>query len=106
MGVVLLKLRPYLPKLRKKFDLEHLAQIGYARRAAGSALQADDALDRGDVVEAPAAKIVFEIDEFFGEFIEPPVFLGRCVDALPGIQHLVIRSPRLAPIRSMRILAN
>src|SRR3954447_5531807 len=30
-----LKLRPHLPEFRKQFHLEHPAQIGYARGAAG-----------------------------------------------------------------------
>src|SRR6478736_6335941 len=42
------------PELRKQHDLKHLLEIRSARRAAGAAFQADYALDRGDVVEAPA----------------------------------------------------
>src|SRR5205823_5858837 len=103
---VVLKLCSQLPEFRKKLDLEHLAQVGDARRAAGSTLQADDALDRRDVVEAPAAEIVLEIDQFFRQFVEQPVLRRRCVDGLPGRQNLVVWRALDAPVGSARVFAD
>src|SRR2546430_17633382 len=103
---VVLKLCSQLPEFRKKLDLEHLAQVGDARRAAGSALQADDALDRRDVVEAPAAEIVFEIDQLFRQLVEHPVFRRRRIDGLPGLQNLVVWRALDAPVGSACVVAD
>src|SRR6201987_5265489 len=100
------KLGPHLPELRKQHDIEHLAQIADATGAAGATLQSDDALDRGDVVEAPAAKIILEVDELFGELIDLPMRLRRSVDHLPGLDHGGILLPLVAPIVSLRIRAD
>ena len=88
------------PKFWKQHDLEHLLQIGRARGAAGAALQADDAFDRGDVVETPAAEIVLEVDQLLGQLVEHPVALRIAVDGLPGDQDLFILGARLAPVRA------
>ena len=71
-----LKLGPDVPKLRKKHDLQHAAEIGDTRSAAGAALETDDPLDRRHMVEAPAAEIVLEIDQLLGELIELPMLRG------------------------------
>ena len=55
----------HLPLFWKAHNLQHPAQIGDAGRAAGAALQANDALDRRDVIETLAAEIVLEIDRLF-----------------------------------------
>src|SRR4029079_1110876 len=103
---VVLELCSQPPEFRKKFDLEHLAQLEDARGAAGSALQADDALDRRDVVEAPAAEIVFEIDQLFSKLIEHPVFRWRRMDVLPGRQNLFVCCALDAPVGSARVFAD
>ena len=72
-----------MPKLGEKLDREHLLEIVDPARPAGAALEADDALDRSDMVEPPAAKVVLEIDEFFGKLIKPPMRFRRAVDLGP-----------------------
>src|SRR4029079_6910060 len=103
---VVLELCSQPPEFRKKFDLEHLAQLEDARGAAGSALQADDALDRRDVVEAPATEIVFEIDQLFRELVQHPVFRRRRIDSLPGRQNLVVWRALDAPVGSACVFAD
>ena len=54
------------PELGEELVIDHFAEEGHARRAAGAAFEADDAFHRGHMVETPAAEIIFEIDELFG----------------------------------------
>ena len=46
-------------------------------------LETDDALHRGHVIEAPAAEIILEVDQLFGELIELPEMLGIAIDREP-----------------------
>ena len=64
---VSLELRPHLPKLREQHHIQHLAQIINACRAAGADFVADHALDGYDVIEAPAAEVVFYVDQLLRE---------------------------------------
>src|SRR5919108_3130760 len=101
-----LKLSPHVPELGKQHDLQHLAQIGDSSSAAGAALQPDDALDRGDVVEAPAAEIVLEVDELLGELVEHPALSRRSIDGLPCGEHFRVLDARLAPARALGVRAD
>ena len=46
----------------------------------------NQALHRGDVIEAPAAEVVFHIHQFFGEVIQVPR-RRVAVDGEPGGEH-------------------
>ena len=76
-----------MPEFGEQFHLQHGAQIFDTTRAAGAAFKADYAFDRGNVVEAPAAEIIFQIDEFFRELIQAPVFFRRAIDNRPRIRN-------------------
>src|SRR6185437_7123993 len=77
------KHRPHPPQLREQLDFEHALEIADPAGAAGAALEADDALDGGDVIESPAAKIVLEIDQLLGKLVERPVSFQVFVDRPP-----------------------
>ena len=96
--------RAHAPEFREKFDLQHALEIGDARGAAGAPLEADDALDRGDVVETPAPKIILEVDQFFRELVEVPVMGGVVVDHRPRLCEGLafdMRLRRLGPHRGV-----
>src|SRR6185437_13548163 len=78
-----LKHGPHPPQLREQLDFEHALEIADPAGAAGAALEADDALDGGDVIESPAAKIVLEIDQLLGKLVERPVSFRVFVDGPP-----------------------
>src|SRR5262245_25821286 len=65
-----LKLRTHRPQLREEGMIERRLEEGHAARAAGAALEADDALHRLHVAEAPLLKPVLQIDQLLGEFVE------------------------------------
>src|SRR5690606_38616964 len=76
--------RPDAQQLGEERLIQHAFEIGHARRAACAALEADDALDRRQMAEAPALEMVFEIDQLLGQFVEIPVRRGLAVDLRPG----------------------
>src|SRR5438105_3020535 len=78
------------PQFGNQLDLEHPLEIADPAGAAGASLEADHALHRRHVVEAPAAKVILEIDQLLGELIEHPVGFGRLIDAAPGLQHALV----------------
>ena len=48
----------YAPaEFRKEFDLQHALEVADTGCAASAPLEADDALDRRDVVETPASEM-------------------------------------------------
>ena len=59
-------------------------------RAAGAALEADDALHRLHVAESPLLEPVFQIDQLFGQFVQVKVLLGVAIDLEPGIAHGIV----------------
>src|ERR1700686_1812466 len=67
------QLRPDLPEFGEQHHVQHLPQIENTRGAASAPLESDDPLDCRDVVEAPAAEIVLEIPQLFGQLIQFPV---------------------------------
>ena len=75
--------RTHPPEFRKEFDLQHALEVADSRRAACATLEADDALDRRDVVETPASEIVLEVDQLFRELVEVPVVGWISVDLGP-----------------------
>src|SRR6202012_1940485 len=101
-----LKFSSHFPKLRKQHDLQHRPQIGRAGGTAGSPLQSDDTLHRSDMIEAPSAKIILEIDQFLGELVKQPILRGRCVDDLPCLHHRAILGARFTPARPARIFSD
>src|SRR6185437_16705614 len=87
-----------LPDLRKEHDVEHLAQVAHAGGAAGAALEADDALDRRYVTEAPEAEDVLEVGELLAELIEVPVGGRIAIDDEPRLLDPVAGHVRLRPV--------
>ena len=59
-----------------KRRVERVAQVADARRAAGAALEADDALDRGHMAEAPLPEEVLQVDQLLRQLVEVPVSRG------------------------------
>jgi ATP-dependent DNA ligase len=55
--------RTHPPEFRKELDLQHSLEVAASRRAACAPLEAEDALDRRDVVETPASEIILEVDQ-------------------------------------------
>jgi hypothetical protein len=94
------------PEFREEFDLEHALEVADARRAACASLQADDALDRRDVVETPAPEIVLEVDQLFRQLVEVPVMGGIAVDLGPGAGQRFAFDVRLGRLGPRRGLAN
>src|SRR5690606_31075277 len=76
-----LQFRTQMPQFRKEFHIQHLAQVGNARRSARPALQSDDPLHRRHMIEPPAAEIILEIDQLLGQFVEAPIFVGLGIGA-------------------------
>src|SRR5690606_14853972 len=77
--------------------------------AAGSpraALQADHALHRGDVVEAPAAEIVLEIDQLLGQLVKLPVAVRLVIDRPPRLQNGLAFRARFAPVGAPAVRAD
>lgn len=72
------------PEFGEESEIESFLEVGDAGGAAGAGFEADDALDGFDVAEAPLMEDVFEVDEFFGEVVELPVFFRVAVDVEPG----------------------
>jgi hypothetical protein len=64
-----LKPGAHTEQLGEERRLQNLGEIVHACRAAGAGLEADDALDRFQMAEAPELDVVFDIDELFGEFV-------------------------------------
>src|SRR6516225_9240865 len=96
--------RTHAPEFGKEFDLQHALEVGDARGAACASLEADDALDRRDVVETPAPEIVLEVDELFRELVEIPVMGWISIDLSPGARQSLafdVRLGRLGPQRSL-----
>src|SRR6185503_20121008 len=84
--------------LGKEDHVEQSAQVPHARSAPGAALEADHALDRGRVAEAPLAKRVLEVDELLGELVEVPM-LGRvAIDVDPRTAHRFVERMARAPV--------
>jgi response regulator RpfG family c-di-GMP phosphodiesterase len=75
---------PDAQQLGEEGLFEHPFEIGHARGAAGAALEADNALDRLQMPEAPALEMVFEIDQLLGQLVEIPVILRVAVNRRPG----------------------
>src|SRR5450631_1588342 len=95
-----------LPEFGEQHDVEHLAQVPRPAGAAGAALEADDPLHRGDVVEAPAAEIVLEIDQLLGELIDLPMRRRFAVDRFPGREHGGVLLPGRAPLATRAIASD
>jgi hypothetical protein len=89
---------PQRKQLREQHHVQHLAQVADAGRAAGAGLEADDALDRRHVAEAPGAEGGLHVDQLFGQFVQRPVVLGVAVDLQPGRQHGVVVDGRLGRV--------
>ena len=51
-----------LPQFREQHGLEGAAQVRHASRAAAASFEADDALDGGQVIEAPATEVILDIN--------------------------------------------
>src|ERR1700721_729916 len=85
-----LQFGPDLPKLGKQHHVQHAPQIGNARRSASAALEADDPFDRRHMIEAPAAEVILEIHQLFGELIELPKTGGIAIHRLPCGSDAVI----------------
>ena len=94
--------RTHPPKFRKEFDLQHALEVTDSRRAACAPLEADDALDRRDVVETPASEIVLEVDQLFRELVEVPVVGWISVDLGPGAYQGFAFDMRLGRHSSLR----
>ena len=94
--------RAHPPELRKELDLQHALEVADAGRAASAPLEADDALDRRDVVETPASEIVLEVDQLFRELVEVPVVGGITVDLGPGAYQDFAFDVRLGRRSSLR----
>ena len=75
-----LQLGAQAPDLGKQYHVQHLLEVAHAAGAARAALEADDALHRGQVAEAPEAEGVFEVGEFFAELVQVPVVVRVAVD--------------------------
>ena len=82
-----LQIRAQPPDFRKQHHVQHLAQVAHATGAAGAALEADDAFDRGGVAEAPEAEGVFPVGEFFAEWEQVEILFSR-----PGLTGLTCLS--------------
>ena len=98
-----LQIRPKLPKLRKQNNVEHFTQITHACRPPRSELEPNHPLNRGDVVEAPAAEVVFNVDELLREVVQIPIRFGVAVHGKPcglhsgfALGHCVERGAQLA----------
>ena len=92
--------RAHAPEFWEELDLQHALEVGDARRAARAAFEADDALDRGDVIETPAPEIILEVDQLFRELVEVPVLGGVVVDDPPGLRTEVKADLRLRGFRN------
>src|SRR5437763_3341705 len=87
-----------LPDLGKEDDIEHLSQVADAAGAAGAALEADHALDRRHVAEAPEPEHVFEVGQLLPELVQVPVRLRVAVDDEPRLLDRLARRVRLGPV--------
>ena len=82
-----------MPKLWEQLYFQHPAQILDPGCAARATLESDDAFNRCDVVKSPAAEIIFEINEFLGQFIGLPMGFGITVDGFPDGAYACICNP-------------
>src|SRR3954471_6796439 len=85
-------------QLREKRDLERLSQEGDPGRAAGAALEADDALDRLHVAEAPELEVLLDVDQLLAHVVLGPVGLRVFVDGLEHFHHARMHRVRLRPV--------
>src|SRR5690606_16698579 len=72
--------RADLEYLGKKREIQRLLQETHAGRAAGARLEADDALDRLHVTEAPELEVLFDVDELLRHLVGVPVVGPVLVD--------------------------
>ena len=97
-----LEIRAQLPDLGEQHDVEHLAQVADAAGAAGAALEADHALDRRHVAEAPEPEHVLEVGQLLAELVQVPVRLRVAVDDEPGLLDAFARRVGLRSSRARR----
>src|SRR5215472_19353595 len=88
----------HLVEIGKEAKLESGLQIADAGRAARPRLVADDALDGGHVIEAPALKQPFDIHQLLGEIVELPIGVMLAIDRRPDRNHLGVAGIGLAEI--------
>jgi len=63
-----------------------------------AALEADDALHRRDMTEAPQSERVFQVGQFLAQLIQLTVGLGRAVHRQPGLFDGVAGDVGLGPV--------
>src|ERR1700730_15222640 len=88
------QLSPDLPELWEQHNVQHLAQISNAGRAAGTSLKSDDPLHRRHVVKTPAAEIILEIHQLFGKLVQFPEAGRVLIDRQPRVPDAVARFVR------------
>ena len=94
------KIRAQLPDLGEQDDVEHLPQVADAAGAAGAALEADHALDRRHVAEAPEPEHVLEVGQLLAELVQVPVRFRVAVDDEPGLLDAFVRHVGLPTSRA------
>nr|GEU28320.1 hypothetical protein [Tanacetum cinerariifolium] len=82
---------------REQHHVQHLAQVIDAVRAAGAGLEANHALHRGHVAEAPQAKRGFQVHQLFGQLVQRPVCARVPVHGGPGGLDRIVRLHRPVP---------
>src|SRR3982751_4460466 len=93
-----LERRSHVPELGEEHVEQRFFEERHAGAAAGAALEADDALDGGDVAEAPKLEALFDVDELLAHVVSGPVLGGVFVDALEDCDDLVTRLVRLREV--------
>src|SRR5262245_15083315 len=71
---------PHFVEIVEEAQFERLLEEGDAAGAAGAGLHADDALDRADMVEAPALEQHLHVHQLLGEVVELPMVLRLSID--------------------------
>src|SRR3954470_11168839 len=85
-------------QLGKERDLQRAAKESDTRRAAGAALEADDALDRLHVAEAPELEVLFDVDQLFAHVVLGPIRLRVLVHRLEHLHDARMHRIRLRPV--------
>src|SRR5438132_5931985 len=95
-----------IDQLGKQSDVERLAQERDAVAAAGAALEADDALDRLHVPEAPELEVFLDVDQLLAHVIAVPVLPGIVVNQLENANHAGMPLVGLRPVEIDALLGH
>src|ERR1700761_1119847 len=85
-------------QLGEEGQLQRLAEEAYAGGAAGAAAEADDALHRFEMTEAPELEVFFDIDQLLAHLIRLPVLLCVAINFTEDVDQRFVADVRSGPV--------